>query len=425
MKKVIFYPGPMHLFWTTGIYYLNELSKYFEVTLVLEKSNEEDREKINCLTQKRIKNIYLIENANRLRRHWIYKNTATKLTREAKFDYVFVPDDMSPFSLYLLRQAKKKSSINLCYQTGAMMDRKMKCKKLLNNTRAARIKYKFKIPFSFAKFVIGLINLQKHWWHYVIAPILVGRYPFFGDSSCYLYKGRSAMRDGDYFIVFGDGERNICLEDGLEVEKIVVIPHPLTWISNNNLKTKILNLNPRNHDEEEMDIIIFLDDLQYIIDKSLGRIITAKEIFDMWRKIIEIFSIKYPDKTIWIKPHPAQTDENGSMEIIKEITYNNSNVRLVDKNESAMDYLSRCRIIISEVSTILYIASLLFENKIIISLNLCNRYLGDIYKNVKNINYVLSLKDFETFDFNKKEKISLPQYDGGKMLKEFLSSIEN
>lgn len=425
MKKVIFYPGPMHLFWTTGIYYLNELSKYFEVTLVLEKANEEDREKINCLTEKRIKNICLIENANRLRRHWIYKNTTTKLTREAKFDYVFVPDDMCPFNLYLLRQAKKKSSVNLCYQTAVMMDRKIKCRKLLNNTRAARIKYKFKIPFSFAKSIIELINLQKHWWHYVIAPMLVGRCPFLGDSSCYLYKGRSAMRDGDYFILFGDRERNICLEDGLEAEKIVVIPHPLTWISNNNFKTKILNLNAGNYNKEEMDIVIFLDDLQYIIDKSLSKIITTKEIFNMWRKIIEILSIKYPDKTIWIKPHPAQTDKNDSRGIVKEITCKNSGVRSVDKNESAMDWLSRCKIIISEVSTILYIASLLFDNKIIISLDLWNRYLGDIYKNVKNINYISSLKDFETFDFNNKEKISLPQYDGGKMLKQFLSSIKN
>ena len=174
-----------------------------------------------------------------------------------------------------------------------------------------------------------------------------------------------------------------------------------------------------------MDIVIFLDDLQYIVNKSLSKIITTKEIFNMWRKIIEILSIKYPDKTIWIKPHPAQTDENDSRGIVKQITCKNSGVRLVDKNESAMDWLSRCEIIISEVSTILYIASLLFDNKIIISLDLWNRYLGDIYKNVKNINYISSLKDFETFDFNNKEKISLPQYDGGKMLKEFLSSIKN
>ncbi len=430
MKKVIFYPGPIHLFWTTGIYYVDELSKYFEVTLVLEKATKEDEEKINYLTENRLKKIYHIKYANKLRRHWIYKNTAIKLVKEIKPDFVFADNDMFPFNTYLLYYAKKGGTINICYQTGFIMGRRSECREARDILKGAKIQNRLNIPFYIAILLGKIMDLLKHHWHYFIAPILIGHSPFFGPSSVYTIKGRCCMRDGDYFIVFSERERRICILDGLPEDKIIIVSHPLAWKSNKGFKNQLLNYHTTKIDDdimsiEENNIVIFLSNLEQGIDRKTKRLTKKGEIFEMWKRIIETISKKYTNYTIFIKSHPILQPKDDSFRYIQFISQQLPNTKLVDKDKDAMYYVSRSKVIISEVSTILYISSLLFDNKMIISLDLCDRYLGDVYKETKNINYISNLKDLKALDFDKKEKILLSQYDGSKILKEFLSSMKS
>jgi len=430
MKKIVFYPGPMHLLWTTGIYYVNELSKYYEITLVLEKAAKEDEEKIDHLTGKQLKKIYHIKQANKLRRHWVYKNTAIYLVNSVKPNFIFADNDMSPFNTYLFYYAKKSGAINICYQVGRIMATRSECREALDGAKGVKVKQELNIPFCIAKSLVKTMNLLRHHWHYFIAPILIGHSPFLGPSSVYTIKGRCSMRDGDYFIVFSERERRLCMLDGLPEDKTIMIPHPLTWTSNKDFKNQLLNYDTKKMDNDimgtgENDIVIFLDNLEQGIDRITKRPIRKDEIFEIWKRVIEIVSKKYTSFTIFIKPHPASSFKGHFLKHIQFISQRLLNTKLVDKDKDAMYYVSRSKVIISEVSTVLYTASLFFDDKMIISLDLCNKYLGDTYKDAENIDYISSLKDLKALDFNNKERISLPQYDGSKILKKFLSSIKD
>lgn len=426
MKKVIFYPGPMHLFWTTGIYYLNELSKYFEVTLVLEKATKEDEEKINYLTEIRLKKIYHIKHANKLRRHWIYRNTVIKLVNEIKPGLVFAIDDLTPFATYLLSYSKKNGSVNICYLVGVYLSVMSEQKKALEGSRAIK-KYAY-LPFNFAKMLIRGEALLKHYWHYVIAPILIGHVPFVGPSSIYLIKGLPAMRDGDFFIVFSERDKKLCLIDGLPEDKIIIIPHPLTWKSSRDFKDKLLNFDTNKIDNDtvntgENNVAIFLDNLEEGIDRETGRGIKKDKIYRTWKKIIEITSEKFSNRTIFIKPHPASLSKDDFLENIKTILDRLPNVKLVEKNTNALYCMFKSEIIISEMSNVLYVASLLFNDRIIISLDLNNKFLGDFYRNIENIHYISHIKDFEDFDIQNIKSKKLEETNGSEKLKSFIFKL--
>jgi len=423
MKKVIFYPGPMHLFWTTGICYVNELSKYYEVTLVLEKATKEDGEKINYLTKNRLKKICYVKYANKLRRHWIYKNATIKLVNDIRPDFVFAISDRTPFATYLLSYSKKNGAVNICYQAAVHLSVMSEQKKALEGSRAIK-KYGY-LPFNFAKMLIKGEALLKHYWHYVVAPILVGHAPFIGPSSAYLIKGWPAMRDGDFFIVFSEREKRLCLIDGLLEDKIIVISHPLRWKSIRDFKDKLLksNINKINNNTVNTgknNVVIFLDDLEEGINRETGKVIKKDKTYTTWKKIIEITSEKFSNYAIFIKPHPASLPKDDFLENIKTIFDRLPNVKLVEKNTNALYCMFKSEIIISEMSNVLYVASLLFNDKVIISLDLNNKLFGNFYKNTKNIHYISHIKDFENLDIHNIKSIKLKENNGAEKLKRFL-----
>ncbi|MBU1863194.1 MAG: hypothetical protein KKH94_06000 [Candidatus Omnitrophica bacterium] len=421
-EEIIFYPGPIHLLWSTGIYYVNELSKSYDVTLVLENAASEDINRINDLTENRIVKIYMVGLFYMIKRHENYKNIFKKIFKKNNFKYAFAPDDMHPLNIYLFRQAKKCGCVNICYQSGFMVGERREQRIMMNSEKALFIKYKYGVPFTFASILIDIVNTVRHWWHYMIAPLVVGEQPFWGKSSCFTHKGHSTMRDGDHYILYGERERSIFIKGGVEPKETIVIPHPITWDCNIRFNNKLLNCRSVELSDCE-SIIIFLDDIQYTFNKELRRVITRDDFCKSWIKVIEILSQKFPQSTIWLKPHPAQSDELNISEMFKTVVTQSDNVKIVNQFENAMDFFSTCGVIISQNSTVLFLASLLFDNKTIISLNLHDRYLGDVYKKVNNIHYFPNLRDFENYDFKSNKKVQLQRWDGSKLMKDFLFSI--
>lgn len=397
-KRVIFHPGPIHLFWTTGIYYLYLLSKRYQVTLALENCSADDEKKIIEVCQNRLRDILRLETKYNFARHRYSRETAYSLVESAKPDIIFTNDDQNVFSMYLLRAAKKRGAISICYQTGTMEGKRRHNWELLCGAAACNRADKYNLPYPIALFIEKSIQHSRHIWHYYCAPVLAGDRPFRGKSSSYLSKGRSGMRDGDCFIVFSEREKNICVSDGLHADKIAVLPHPIEYVDRSVITELWLKNTAETGQDKKKTVLILLPNVEddFCIKRETGRIIDRGEIYESWKAIMSSSLRKYPAAAFWLKLHPgADLDGQFTQRLLKDFI-GHRNVEIVPNDVDGMQYAVSADVIIGETSTLLYTVSRVFDDKEIISFDLLKRRLGDAYKGDRKIRYVTDIGEFSS-----------------------------
>jgi hypothetical protein len=401
-KKAIFYPGPIHLFWTTGIYYLYLISKRYEVTLVLENCSIDNEKKIIEVCKHRLKDVFHLETKYNLLRHKYYRETAYNLVGSVNPDIIFINDDQNVFNTYLLRATKKKGCVSICYQTGTMEGKRRYNWGLFCGADACNMADKYKLPYFISLLLTKLIQHSRHIWHYYCAPLLAGERPFTGKSSAYLSKGRSGMRDGDCFVVFSEREKNICISDGLCADKIIILSHPIESVDRSMIEElwNIKNANKTKQDKEKT-VLILLPHVEndFCVERETGQIISKERIYESWETIMSSTLNKYPNAIVWLKMHPgANLNSKTTKWLLKDfIRYRN--IEIVSNDVDGMQYAVNADIIIGETSTLLYTVSRAFEDKDVISFDLLKRRLGDAYKGDRKICYVTDIGEFLSMSF--------------------------
>ena len=77
--RALFHPGPMHLFWSVGVYYLHELAGWFDVTLVLRGASDEDAVEVRRVLYPRRVRIARLDVKRGFHRHRQYVRRVRRL----------------------------------------------------------------------------------------------------------------------------------------------------------------------------------------------------------------------------------------------------------------------------------------------------------------------------------------------------------
>ncbi len=426
MSSILISVHNIHLFWTTGIYYTSELSKYYRTTLLLENCTDADVSRVLDLTEGRLQDIVRIGSASGLKRHRQYRDVAKKIVSHCKPDIVFAIDDQYPPDLYLLRESKKAASINVCFQVGLMEGNMLDLKMLWNGAAAAHLAGKMRLPHWFALLCVKTSQQMRHLWHYWLAPILVMQHPFPGGSSVYLHRGATGMRDSEYLIIFSELDKRLHLESGTK-SKIVVIPPPLTWPSSGHMvRQLLLGHSPLRQLETNRKIVtVFLNSVvnEYAISRETGQVVDRQEIYDSWKAITEVVAQKFRDCRVLLKPHPATPPDDGFLFFLQRATIDLPNVEFVDRTCDVWPLIANSWGIIAGVSTVLFIASLAFPDKVICSLDMQKRLTGDVFKESPNILYFDDLDEFAKCDLASNRDGQSTITDGDRKLLAFVESL--
>ena len=112
-------------------------------------------------------------------------------------------------------------------------------------------------------------------------------------------------------------------------------------------------------------------------------------------EIVKLIAEKLADWKIFIKPYPGSENQSAS-EIKEFLAPIPNNVLIVEPSEPADKYIEMSSVIVGmpPPSTTLFTASKQNPKKIILSLDLSNEFLGDIYKNFDGIEYIGSEEEF-------------------------------
>lgn len=401
--KVLFQSMNPQLFRTTLIGYLYEIAQRHRVVLL---TNEIDSHTKKILCDKNLfpglEKIILFEsafNGDIFRKNY----RLCKKLREAVIDYnpdiVIAHSDIWPADMYLLRFAKRVGAITVAIQTGFKVagERKLYLWSCLMNSY---IKMPDFLPLSVRLFFVKIKKYLGHFFYYWILPLIAGEMPFPGKTSFVFWDEGSGLRDADYSAVFSKRDYDLCVKEGVNPEKLFVIGHPLehkatkeffekTYFSQNREKPTQTRQRGGNEagGENSRTLTIMWPDEKIGFKKGDYSLISGKEIQENRKKIVKLISEKLVDWKIFIKPHPAVRNTSEIKEFLGQVP---NNVSIIEPSEPADKYIEMSSVIVGvpPPSTTLFTASKQNPKKIILSLNLNNEFLGDVYKNFDGIEYI-------------------------------------
>ena len=387
--KVLFRATNPVLFRTTSIGYLYDISQVYQTILLTEKLDPET-EKI--LHNKRFfpklqKIIFTVEPfygkvlMKNFRLYKIIKETI----KTYKPNIVISSDDTYPGSLYLMRLAKKLGAITIAIQDGFQIaeGEKLYLWSCLTNSY---LKMPSFLPLSIRMFLVKLKKYLGHFFYYWILPLTVGEMPFLGETSLVFWKISAGLRDADYSAVFSERERNLCIKDGVSSQKLFILEHPLKREKIKIFFKKAYFLQNKNKENKKILTIMWPTE-KIGFKKEDYSLISENEIRKSRDRIIQLISGILTDWKIFIKPHPAVKNVSEVKNFLGSVP---DNVSIVNPSEPADKYIEMSRVIVGvpPASTTIFTSSKQNPEKIVLSLNLNNEFLGDVYKDFGGIEYV-------------------------------------
>jgi hypothetical protein len=391
IKKIVFYTGITRNFRTTLIGYLYEICQVYPVILLSEELDEKLREILeNKEIFPKLEKIITANQHTGPKRNIFEKNRylfnlAKKTIYQHKPDIVIAPYDIYPLEMYLLRFAKRVKATTLTVQEGIAED--VESRKKYVDMINAYLRFPRALPLFARSFLVQCRKSIGHLLYYWILPILVYEKPFFGKSSCVLREGISGMRDSDYRTVFSKREYDIHLKAGVLPEKLYILDHPLKRSTRKFFEEALLDRS--NHDEitdKTVTLLLPADEIGFKREEC--SLVSEKEKMKTNVEIVSLIAKLLKGWKIYIKPHPLV--ENFD-EIRKEFESISDFVKVAKPSEPIDDYIKIGKVIIglpASFSTALFFASLLFQEKTILSLDFNKELSGDFYKNFKGIEYI-------------------------------------
>jgi len=387
-QNIIFQPGPIHLFWTTGVYYIFSLKKEYDFVLLV-SDNYRYNEKFNRIIE--IPEILEV----------VYESTSSKSVnnfRSLYISYCSLLKKYNPPVIYMhnycylhnqyLLSAASKCAPNVLinfYQNGQHLSDIGEDYDLRHKDSIYKLKNRLPIFFSWVplaaiSFYIKTRSNISYLLSYKLFAFLVTRDIFKPEinpytGKFYRYKAKPTYKKlSQVNLTYSDTEKKI--SESNNVDKILVIHHPAkeSWhdvfeyfFGSFKLKNQILILpstgflESKALDEKEINLLV-------------------DQVYETWVRIIKFLSTKYDKYPVKIKLHP-----NDSGEIWNRILTKLSasiQLEILAKDVVAEFLIMESTVIVGDVSSTLWWASKLGDKKVY-SFDLFGYNLGDemaIYK---------------------------------------------
>lgn len=386
--KVLFQATNRNTFRATLVGYLHEISQKHRVILLTEE--------VDSYTKRILGDKSLFPGLEKVvffdppfygdifRKNYQLSKMSKRLINGYKPDIVITPEDICPMSLYLLKFAKKKRVLTLALQDGFRITESKKLYLWSCLTNACLRMPDF-LPLWLRMLLVKMKKYFGHFLYYWILPITAGHAPFLGKTSFVFWDISPGLRDADHSAVFSERDRNLSLKDGVSQEKLFILGHPLEHALTRNFFEKAYF--SVNHKETEKIATIMWSGENIEFSARDYFLISEKQVLQSRLKIVQLMAEKLRGWRIIIKPHPTVKDVAFIERLLCGIS---KDISVVEPSEPADKYIEMSKLIVGVPlpSTTLFTASLQHPQKIILSLNLNQAFLGDAYEKFSQVEYI-------------------------------------
>jgi hypothetical protein len=395
-KILLVQPGPLHLFFATGVYYLWELKDKYDFVLLVTYDYLNSLKFIKIIKHLEVKYIY-----------YQGKDKGFKLIKNLHNDYskilkIYNPDKILMHNtcfienqiLLNIYDSNNKSTEIFEYQNSKAAQNIVKDRQrevyIETNNFANKYKYLKKI-FKILIIFIRLKNLLKYLYYYKIIPYLIVGKTFNPHFNIYTGKHNKKKSYTVYrkvikrYFAYLEYEAVFASKSG--VENFEIINHPL------GTSGRYLNKILYNRIIEKNQILILPSGglLEKELVKNNNYAILSEFIANQYVNFLNILLAKFPNFNIKFKLHPRSESYSIWIKIIKLISEKNYNIAL-DKSSNAEQLILESKIIVSETSSVLW-WSMFLGDKINISLDIFNFETGkEMSSYSSEIYYINDLK---------------------------------
>jgi len=418
--KILFCTATPRIFRTTFIGHLYEISNKFPVVLLSEKLDSDSEKiikdkKLFPKLEKIIEVGQYTKKMGMLEKNRYLKNLAKEIIYKEKPDIVVSDNDLCSFELYLFRYSKKINAKIVCFQAGFLAGQMKEISNALILINSYLKTPKF-IPFRFGKILFSKARKYfGHFLYYWFFPILTGQMPFFGKSSCLLWRGNMGMRDADYYIVYSEKDRKSVIKDGVLSSKVFILSHPLSRKSREIFEKAYFKKNRENFKKNSKIITIMWTPEEIGFRRKDLSLISKTEMQNSREEIISFTAKILKGWKIFIKPHP---DTKNYQELGREFKKISNNIEVVNPLEPADKYIEISNVIAGfpPTDTAIFTSNLQCPEKPILFFDLLEEFLGNVYldKTYTGIDYINSKEKL----INVLEKINQGKYKKEKTAKE-------
>ncbi len=388
MAKVLFQSTNPGAFRSTLVGYLHEIAQEHTVMLLADGMDEETK---NILKNKDLfpglEKISFFESpfgGNIVEKNLRMYQVLKKTMQDYKPDIVIAPSDMWPAEMFLFRLAKRAGATTLVLQSGFKIAEQQKL--LVWSYRNSCGRMPIFLPFQAKMLLVKIKKYLGYFLYHWILPITVGEMPFFGKTSFVFWNESAGLRDAEYSAVFSKRDYDIGIKDGVALEKLFTIGHPLEH-EGARIFFEQTYFSRRKGKEIPNTITIMWPEEKTGFKQQDQAIIPREQMQERRVWIIRLLIEKLPGWKIYIKPHPSEKEAPRIKEFLGRIS---SDISVADPGEPADIYIEKSMVVagMSLPSTTLFTASKQHPDKIILSLNLDKEFLGDSYKEFEGIEYI-------------------------------------
>jgi len=467
--KVLFYTNLPRFFRPILIGYLYEIAQVYPVVLlseILDKETEElIKDKVLFPKLEEIVPVhqYTGEKMNVLKRHRYFLDKAKNIIQSYKPDIVVVTGN-NFFETYLRRFAKEINAINIWLARPILATKKEVRDEYI--VKSAYLKAPSFLPYWIRALFAKSRMYLGHFLYYWILPLLMRQRPFMKQPSCLFMEDYTRYGGIDYFIVSSPKAYNILREEGVPVEKVFMLLHPLArtnqtrralekvYFGGRNTPLLVRGMEaakrtrPKGYPGLQAGVVHFVSSLNKTIDdkkiltvmwppEPIGikrdgnySLISKEDLLKERIKIISEITKALKNWKIFIKAHPLTENVEEIIKILQPI----SDQIVMTESADPVDkyiYLSDVIVGLSPASTALYDALIRRPEIPILSLDFQHELFGDFYKDFNGIDYIDNEKKFISVlesirdaSYCKQHGDKVQREAGLPRVKEFSSAVE-
>lgn len=390
-----------YLFWTTGIYYLWELSRAYRVSLIVNEDYKDDplfHRVIKLCSVEEV--VYLPNRSNLIARHRFYSKVLRDLVQRHPHAVVLQYNDVYLDNYYLTYFSKRQNNLNkvVIFQVGQLFPNYAADYLARISFAVNRLQRRLHIPSSIAKLLYYLKGETKHLLEFYLLPLIMLGEAFTPKMKVSTGKLilKNIWKDVDFKLYYKNKEMDWAAktegEDSNSAAKRFAIRHPLVTIG--------MECNAELYSEHEENLIVifpsygFVDALMSKYGCEEATIIM--QISEKWREVIAVFEKNSKAWKIAWKLHPNAAQDPLLQSITCQLQQSFPNMTIMQSSENASRLILRSKIILSDASNVLWWASFI-KGKVPISLDIFGYPGGDAMKGYEGIYYFEIISQLETF----------------------------
>ena len=387
--------GPLHLFWTAGVYYLYELNKRYRILLIVDKSYFCDPNFERAIEFLKTVEVFVVPDGF-VSRQKAYLTDFRRLIETYRPAIIFHHDSVYVSMMYLHHWARQLAprAIRISYLNGmtSLASFEEMAKPVLAFEINA-IANKRHIPLWLAGLVHQAGALLRFNLEYRLLPWLLIRWNFRAPLNVYNFAptGNSWVSHFDYFLVSDELDKASIRRIFGSERGVLSLRHPLETVGSEFIDTFYQCV--------ERNVICVFPSYGHIDKLKIERNLTDEAIVTMlsntWADLILALTEKFPEFELKWKLHPMQVNDSIWLRVQECIKERFPQCVVVHPSESAQALINGSNVVVGEVSSVLWWASH-FESKVAISVDLFGLDSMDEMKHREGMLYFNSLDEFRT-----------------------------